>query len=171
MTNVAAFDTAIAIWSEKEQFDAVRPFSAIEYLYGDEQVTAWGGPGEGTVDDIPASEWRSYLQTANHPEYPSASASFCAAHAVTARTFLGSDTLEWHIPIAAGQSTVEPGITPAADTELYFATWTEFEEDCGMSRLWAGVHFLPSIPAGQDIGHEIGAVVYDYYENLLTGAK
>ena len=36
-------------------------------------LTAWGGPYNGTVNDIPASEWTSYLPVANHPEYPSAS--------------------------------------------------------------------------------------------------
>ena len=36
-------------------------------------LAAWGGPYNGTVNDIPASEWTSYLPVANHPEYPSAS--------------------------------------------------------------------------------------------------
>ena len=36
-------------------------------------MTAWGGPYTGTVNNIPASEWTSYLPVANHPEYPSAS--------------------------------------------------------------------------------------------------
>ena len=36
-------------------------------------LNAWGGPYNGTVYDIPASEWTSYLPVANHPEYPSAS--------------------------------------------------------------------------------------------------
>lgn len=76
LANVAAFDTAIAIWGEKRRHDAVRPFSAIAWLYGDRPVTAWGGPGRGTVDDLPPVHWTSYLPVADHPEYPSASASF-----------------------------------------------------------------------------------------------
>jgi len=58
LTNVAAFDAGIAAWNQKAKWDAVRPFSAIRYLYGDRPVTAWGGPGQGTVNDLPASEWR-----------------------------------------------------------------------------------------------------------------
>jgi multisubunit Na+/H+ antiporter MnhB subunit len=115
LTNMAAFDTAIAIWNEKVRYDAVRPFSAIRHLYRNQQVTAWGGPGKGTVNDIPASEWRSYLNTADHPEYPSGSASFCGAHAQASRRFLGSDNLGWNVPIAKGSSIVEPGVTPATD--------------------------------------------------------
>jgi hypothetical protein len=70
LTNVAAFDGGIATWNEKHRYDAVRPFSAIRYLYDDRPVTAWGGPGKGTVSDLPASQWLSYLNTADHPEYP-----------------------------------------------------------------------------------------------------
>ena len=98
VTNLGAFDTAIAVWNEKFKWDAVRPFSAIRYVYGDRPVTAWGGPGKGKVADLPGSQWRSYLNTADHPEYPSGSASFCSAHAETARRFLGSDSLDGRFP-------------------------------------------------------------------------
>ncbi|MEI8597066.1 hypothetical protein P4S64_03475 [Vibrio sp. M60_M31a] len=42
----------------------------------------------GTVSDLKGSEWRPYLQSANHPEYPSASASFCRAHATSTKRYL-----------------------------------------------------------------------------------
>ena len=44
-TSIASFDASIAIWKEKYRWDAVRPFTAISYLYGDQQITAYGGPG------------------------------------------------------------------------------------------------------------------------------
>jgi hypothetical protein len=169
LTNLAAFDTAIAIWNEKFRYDAVRPFSAIRYLYKNRPVTAWGGPGKGTVNDIPASEWRSYLNTADHPEYPSGSASFCAAHAQASRRFLGSDNLGWSIPIPKGSSIVEPGVTPVTDIVLNFDTWTKFEQDCGMSRLWGGVHFRASIPAGHAIGRVIGDLAYEFVQDHIQG--
>ena len=167
--NLAAFDTGIIIWQEKTKYDAVRPFSAIEHIYGDGDVTAWGGPGMGTVNDLPASEWRPYLVTADHPEYPSGSASFCAAHAQASRLYFGSDDLNWTIPVPAGSSLVEPGVTPAADMNLHFSTWTEFAEDCGQSRHWGGVHFVDSIPAGADIGHEIGTRAYEFVQDHING--
>lgn len=68
LLQIAAFDAGIAIWKEKTRFDAVRPFSAIRHLYGNEKVRAWGGPGKGTVDDITGNEWESYLPVADHPE-------------------------------------------------------------------------------------------------------
>lgn len=169
LTNVAEFDTAIAVWDNKHRYDAVRPFSAIRFIYGDREVTAWGGPGKGTVDDLPANQWTSYLSVADHPEYPSGSASLCGAHAETSRLFFGSDDLDWQLPVTKGSSRIEPGVTPADDITLEFQTWTDFEINCGLSRLWGGVHFYPSIPAGRDIGHAVAHETYQFMQSLLAG--
>jgi hypothetical protein len=168
LTNAAAFDTAIAVWNEKHRYDVVRPFSAIRFLYGDRLVRAWGGPGKGTVN-IPASEWRSYLNTADHPEYPSGSAAFCGAHAQASRLYFGSDNLGWSIPTPQGSSLVEPDVTPAADIVINFATWSELEEECGLSRLWGGVHFTPSLPAGRNIGRAVGSAAFQFVQSHLNG--
>lgn len=169
LTNLAAFDAGIVIWQEKTKWDAVRPFSAIRLIHGNNEVSAWGGPGQGTVNDITGNEWRPYLQTADHPEYPSASAGFCAAHAESSRLFLGSDALGYPVEAPAGSSAVEPGLTPAADTLLVYDTWTDFEQDCGDSRVWAGVHFPDAVPAGQDIGREIGGLAFDFVQAHIDG--
>ena len=76
MTNLASFDGGIATWKEKVVHDAVRPVSAIRHLYRNRRITGWAGPGRGVVDDLPGVEWRSYLNTGNHPEYPSGSLLF-----------------------------------------------------------------------------------------------
>lgn len=170
LTNVAAFDGAIAVWQEKYRHDAVRPFSAIKHVYGDEHVTAWGGPGRGTVTDMPASQWRSYLSTANHPEYPSASACFCAAHSQAIRRFTGSDDFGWAVEVPQGSSQVEPGITPATDIVLGpYATWTQFEEECGISRVWAGTHFTAAIETSQDFCPQFGDRAFDFVQSHLKG--
>jgi hypothetical protein len=170
LVNIAAFDAAIAVWKEKYRHDAVRPFSAIRHLYKDQLVTAWGGPGIGTVADLPGGEWRSYLQTADHPEYPSGSAALCAAHAQASRRFLGSDVLGWAVAIPSGSSRIEPGITPSQDIVLGpWATWTEFENECGLSRLWGGVHFKSAIKAGQELGRPIGDLAYEFLLGRLEG--
>lgn len=168
LTNLAAFDTGIVIWREKRHYDAVRPFTAIRHLYGDDLVTAWGGPGQGTTL-VPASQWRSYLPVADHPEYPSASAAFCAAHAESSRLFLGTDDLNWSLDVDAGSSRIEPGITPASNLTISFATWTEFETVCGMSRFWGGVHFEAAIAPGRAIGTAIGARAHAYLQRRILG--
>jgi hypothetical protein len=169
LTNIAAFDTGIVIWQEKARWNAVRPFSAIRHLYAHKKLTAWGGPFQGTVDDITGKEWTSYLPVADHPEYPSASASFCSAHAQTSRLFLDSDILGWSFPVPKGSSTIEPGFTPQADLTLSFETWTEFEEICGQTRFWSGVHFPNAIPPGQKIGKKIGTLAYEFLVEHING--
>lgn len=170
LANIAGYDVVIPIWSEKRRHDAVRPFSAIRYLYGDQPVTAWGGPGQGTVTDITGNQWASYLPTADHPEYPSGSAGICSAFAQAMRRFFnGNDQLNWDVPIPAGSSVIEPGITPAADLTLHFATWTQFENDCGQSRLLGGVHFQPSIDVIKPVGTTVGNLAYEFVKAHIDG--
>jgi hypothetical protein len=169
LVNLAAFDSGIVMWREKGRFDAVRPFSAIRYLYGDAPVTAWGGPGQGTVA-LPASQWRAYLGVADHPEYPSGSSCFCAAHAQASRRYLGTDTLGWVVPYAQGASRVEPGVTPAADLQLSYPTWTKFETDCGQSRLWGGVHFQAAIDAAAPVCRAVGNQAFEFLSRHIDGS-
>jgi uncharacterized protein DUF6851/vanadium-dependent haloperoxidase-like protein len=170
LINLAAFDTAIAVWNEKYRYDSVRPFSAIRFIYRDRPVTAWGGVGKGTVTDIPASQWKSYLDVADHPEYPSGSASLCSAQAQASRRFLGSDILGMSVPVAKGSSRVEPGITPAQNIVLGpWETLTEWEQECGLSRLWGGVHFMAAINAGHEIGQLIGNLAYEFVQKHIDG--
>ncbi|MBB3060288.1 vanadium-dependent haloperoxidase [Microbulbifer rhizosphaerae] len=169
LISMAAHDAGIVIWQEKRRYDAVRPFSAIRYLYGDEWVSAWGGPGRGTIR-LPANQWKSYLEEADHPEYPSASTCFCAAHAQAARRYLGTDVLNWEFSKAAGSSHVEPGITPAEDTILRFDTWTDFVSDCGQSRVWAGVHFQAAVDVSTQMCDVFGDMAHEYLSSLIDGS-
>jgi hypothetical protein len=170
LTNVAAFDGGIATWNEKYRYDTVRPTSAIRFLYGHRSISGWGGPGKGTVPDLPGSEWRSYLPTGNHPEYPSGSACFCAAHAQASRRYLGSDAFGWSVTVPAGSSVIEPGVTPATEITLGpWATFTEFEEDCKSSRFWGGVHFQSAMTAGQQLCKPIGDVAFEFVDRHIRG--
>lgn len=168
LTNMAAFDAGIFVWQEKIEYDAVRPFSAIAHVYGDQPVDAWGGAGKGTVS-MPANQWRAYMEEADHPEYPSASSCFCAAHSQSARVYLGDDQLGYPVEYPAGSSRIEPGVTPSADTTLVFDTWTDFENDCGQSRVWAGVHFQSAVDESLGYCGVFGDMAYDYMESLLAG--
>ena len=169
LKTAAALDGSIVVWQEKARYDAVRPASAIRHIYGDEPVSAWGGPGAGRRE-IPASLWRSYLPEADHPEYPSGSTCGCYAQAQAVRRFSGSDELNWSVAYPAGASRVEPGFSPAEDMTLNFATWTDFARDCGQSRVWAGVHFSAAVEASADICGGFGDLAYEYFQTLLDGS-
>ncbi|MFC9915233.1 vanadium-dependent haloperoxidase [Streptomyces sp. NPDC127197] len=165
----AAFDTCIAVWKNKLRYDAPRPFTAIRHVYGGKKVTAWGGPGEGTVSDIPADQWRGYLLVGDHPEYPSGSTSLMAAQAQVTHRFLDSDTVDFTLPYAKGSSLAEPGVTPVKDLVVHFDTWTELNQACGMSRLWGGVHFMSAIEAGWDLGARVGDRAYEFVVRHIKG--
>jgi hypothetical protein len=168
LTNVAAFDGAIATWNQKVEWDAVRPFSAVRWVYGNRRVTSYGGPGVGTVS-IRGNEWRPYLGTADHPDYPSGSACFCAAHAQASRRFLGSDALGFPVTFPAGSSFREPGITPATDLTLVYPTWTDFEQRCSYSRVEAGVHFEAAVFEGARLCKPIGDIAFDFVQAHING--
>jgi hypothetical protein len=170
MFTVANYDTAIAVWNEKFRHDAVRPFSAIRYLYGDKPVRAWGGPSRGTVGDLAATQWRSYINTADHPEYPSGSAAVCSAEAQTARRMYGSDQLGFSVHFERGSSRVEPGVTPREDTTLTFETWSDLEKQCRESRLLGGVHFREAVEAGSKLGHEVADIAYEFMKSHVDGS-
>ncbi|TGB13393.1 hypothetical protein E2651_09625 [Streptomyces sp. MZ04] len=168
-SSTAQCDDLIAAWYQKREKEAVRPYTAVRHAYAGRKVSAWGGPGKGTVHDMPAEEWTSYLPVGDHPDYPSGSTTLCAAEAQAARRFLGDDILDltWDIP--AGSSLTEPGITPAKDLKVHYATWSEFEKDCAMSRVWAGVHFKATVERSLVFGKQFGDLAYEHVQRLIKG--
>jgi hypothetical protein len=104
------------------------------------------------------------------PEYPSASAAICAAHAESIRKLLGSDNLNMTVKFAKGSSKIEPKITPATDLEYTFATWTQFERDCGLSRVYGGVHFRDSVEVIEDMAHSIASLNFQRVLKHFVGA-
>ncbi|GAA2128210.1 DUF6851 domain-containing protein [Streptomyces synnematoformans] len=168
-SSVAQLDSLIAAWHYKHRYAAVRPFSAVGHVYGRQKVSAWGGPGKGTVDDLRADEWTSYLPVNDHPEYPSGATALCAAMAQGARRFLGDDVLEWSYTFEAGSGLTEPGLVPAADTELNYAAWTDFVRDAAMSRVWAGVNFRKTAEASVDFGTQFGDRAHEFVRRHIEG--
>jgi len=169
--HMAGFDSLLAAWYNKVKYDTPRPVTAIQYLYGNQNVTAWGGPGKGTVTDMPGNLWRSYLEVSDHPEYPSGSTAFCASQASVGRLVAGSDRTELVYNVAKGGSYVEPGVTPAKDTELRWTSWNKMVDDCAMSRIWGGVHFKAATEASKVIGEQIGKLAYDLVQRHIAGRR
>jgi hypothetical protein len=166
---LATFDTLIAAWHQKYVYDSVRPASAVRHVYGKQKVTAWGGPGMGTVHDIRADQWASYLPVSDHPEYPSGSTSICAAGSQTARRYFGSDDLDWRFTIPAGALRVEPGLTPAKDLEIYFRTFTDLDKACAQSRVDGGVHFKKTTERSLVFGRQFGDMAHEFVQRQVKG--
>ncbi|MGW0763549.1 vanadium-dependent haloperoxidase [Streptomyces sp. NPDC002814] len=169
VTAVARFDDLIAAWYMKHKYEAPRPFTAVRHVYGRSKVSAWGGAGKGTVHDMPADEWRSYLPVGDHPEYPSGSTTLCGAEAQAAQRFLGDDLLDWTYSFPAGSALTEAGTVPAQDTKLHWQTWDDFNRDCADSRVWGGVHFQTTVDRSLEFGAQFGDRAYDFVMKHITG--
>lgn len=179
LLHIAQFDAGIFAWQEKAKYDAVRPITAIRTALADEEVTLFDGT---TVD---GSEWRPYLDTGDHPEYPSATACFCAAQAEAWKQHYnngpgGPDNIPMiqtpggTIPgyqdfLRAGSSVYEQG-APAADIPIGYTTWSEYVNECGQSRVWGGLHFQDAVDASKEACDDVGALAWAYFETLLDGS-
>lgn len=92
--------------------------------------------------------WKSFILTPPHPEYPAAHAFITGSvmHAVT--EVLGDN-------IAITDHTYDfRGWTPRSYSSLFKAA-----EEAGISRLYGGIHYLPSINIGLSLAHNLGSRV------------
>jgi len=171
ITNIALFDAGIIAWKEKVKHDALRPFSAIKYLYKNKTFKAWGGPGVGTVS-MNGREWKSYIRTAAHSDYPSGSACFCAAEMGSLEKYFSTKNFGYSFMRQKGSSIIEPNITPSKNITLGpFKTFDDYVDICAMSRVWGGVHFKSAVEAGKRLCKPIGEGAYTYLMKFITGSN
>ena len=89
-------------------------------------------------------------------EYFSGHSIFSAAGAETLKLFTKSDDFRHKVVIPAGSSRVEPGIVPAADLVLYWATFTDAADEAGISRRFGGIHFIDGDLVARKFGRIVG---------------
>ena len=169
MLNMVSYDALVVTWQEKMRYDAVRPVSVIRHLFPDRIVTTWSESEQAFVER-PGREWTSFIETPNHSEYPSGSTCNCAAYAQALRRLTGTDDTQGFSGVRpAGSSRRAPGKLPTEDLVLSWDTWTEFERDCGESRIWGGAHFRPSVDNVSEVCHAIGDEAFEYFDSLVKG--
>lgn len=151
----ALHDAAIAVWDAKVEYDFIRPVSAVRFVYGNQMIEAWGGPGKGT-QSIPGSAFQPYIATPPFAEYTSGHSAFSAAGAEVLTQFTGSRRFGASFTRAAGTSTVEPGVTPATPITLSWATFQQAADEAGFSRRLGGIHFISGDYASRRMGTRIG---------------
>ncbi len=92
--------------------------------------------------------WASFIPTPPHPEYPAAHAYITGSVMQAAAEVLGDN-------VAVTDHTYDfRGWTPRSYSSLFKAA-----EEAGISRLYGGIHYLPSINTGLSLGHELGSRV------------
>ena len=128
------FDTYIAIWDSKYEFNAWRPFTAVREAESD------GNPR--TVAD---PSWAPLRPAPPHPEYASAHAAACAASfGVLERTYGGGV-----------QFTMETTTAPPGMPTRTFASFRAAAAECADSRVRLGWHFRYATDAGLVLGRDI----------------
>jgi len=186
----AAYDSGIAAFIVKRQFDSGRPISVIPCLFNGQNITIWAGPWKGAAS-MDGNNFQSYLVTPPFPEYISAHSAFSAASATVMTAFLEDSTFRANYPtVLAGQSRTEPkitntsdprfvngltnvpntgpgtkGYTPATDITLTWPTWDSAAQSAGISRLYGGFHIQSSNEDGQSLGRSVARIVWN---KLLT---
>ncbi len=165
----ALLDSSVAVWDCKVFFDFARPVTAIRFLYTGKPVRAWAGPGLGTTL-IDGSQFRSYIPTPPFAEYLSGHSTFSAASAEILASFTGSDALGLSVTFAAGSSTIEPGLTPAAPITLSWKTFSDAADEAALSRRLGGIHFQSGDLAARALGRRVGELVWARAQRYFEGS-
>jgi len=130
-------DATISVWKTKYTYHQIRPVTFIRKHMG------LGG-------------WNSYIGTPPHPEYTAAHATISASAGFALESVFGSN-YEFTDHTYDGL-----GMMPR--------TYTSFEQagtEAGLSRLYGGIHYRPSI----EIGNAMGIKVGDNVSKLLKTRK
>ena len=168
----AMMDAGIAAWDAKVTYDSVRPITAVTALYRGKTIRAWGGPGKGTVE-MDGSRWMPYQPASSptppFPEFVSGHSAYSAAAAEVLRLWTGSDAYGGSATINAGESKIEPGVTPHEPVTLHWATFTEAANEAGMSRRYGGIHFAAGDQAGRLLGSAVADKVWKTAQGYFRG--
>lgn len=171
LTN-AVFDAGIAVWEAKRFYDYARPITAIRYLFNDQTISAWGGPGLGTRQ-ISGASWKpyqpSFFPTPPFPEYPSGHSGFSAAAAEVMKRFTGSDNFDFSFTYPAGSTKAEPGFAPATAVTITLSSFSEAADQAGISRRYGGIHFKDGDLASRTMGRQCGAMAWNKASALWDG--
>lgn len=125
LTGSAVNDALISCFKAKYQYNLVRPITYIREVMGN-------------------SSWSPYLGTPPHPEYISAHSSLSAAAAEVMNELFGNN-------IAFTDHTYDyMGLAPRS-----YTSFTAIAAEAGLSRLYAGIHYMPSINVGLEQGKKI----------------
>jgi len=134
LSGIIVYDAAISNWQTKYQHHLVRPITYIR-----------------NVLNQPA--WTPLLATPAHPEYSSAHAALSAADAEALTAVFGNN-----------YSFTDHTYDYLGMPSRSFNSFRAFAIDAGNSRLYAGIHYQPSIDAGLIQGRKVA-------ENIINKLK
>jgi hypothetical protein len=144
----ALYDTYIAVWDTKYEYNHWRPYTAIRMADADDNPRTTPDPG-----------WEPLRRTPPHPEYPSAHAAGCAASFEVLRRTFGRDLA----------FTMETTTAPSGMPTRTFANFDAAALECADSRVRLGWHFRYATDAGLDLGRQIARTTLLHSLEELAG--
>ncbi|MEO6000564.1 MAG: phosphatase PAP2 family protein, partial [Chitinophagaceae bacterium] len=127
LMGITVYDASISCWQTKYFYNVVRPITYIRTVLGH-------------------STWSPLFATPGHPEYPAAHAVLSAAAADALSYVLGDN-----------YSFTDHTYDYLGMQSRSYSSFRAFGEDAGHSRLYAGIHYKPSIIAGLGQGRKVAS--------------
>jgi hypothetical protein len=152
LADVSMGDAGIVTWDAKFNYNLWRPITAIRDADQDGNKATVADP-TWTPLNAPGDGVRAAF-TPSFPAYVSGHAAFAADLFTTLANFYGTDQMTFTIG-----SDQEPG------TDETFNSFSAAAEQCGISRIYMGVHYIFDKTAGITEGDAIGD--YDY-QHVMT---
>lgn len=134
LLNAALVDAGIACWDAKYHYNFWRPVTAVRRADEDEN--------DATITD---SEWLPMLNTPAHPEYPSGHSTFSGAAITIIAHVLKTSQITFTV-----RSDALPGV------ERRFHHLRDCALECGVSRVYGGIHYRFSCEDGLKLGEAVG---------------
>jgi hypothetical protein len=122
---IAMYDASIGCFKAKYTYNLLRPVTYFQKYLND-------------------SSWNSFIITPPHPEFPAAHAVVSRAAATILTQVIGSNT-----------RFVDHSYDYKGYVARTYSSYMEASREAGMSRLYGGIHYLPSIEAGFRQGEKI----------------
>ena len=153
LLNMAIFDGYVSSFDNKFHYNHWRPYTAIRWAEND-----------GNPNTLPEETWtNTHRHTYAFPSYPSAHGMACAAAMTAFEDVLGEEyAFTMRIPMVdvAGPFSGKIEMHPSTRE---FASFSEAAMQCGLSRIYLGIHFRYDSVEGVRLGAEVGSNVVDNY--------
>lgn len=153
--------------SERDNHDLdedVKMFFALDTALFDASIAAWDIKRafdyvrpQTAINSLIDPTWKPYINTPPFPEYVSGHSTFSAAAAEILKQFTGSDRFGYSYTDSA------TGIA------LSWNSFSEASSQAGMSRLYAGIHFMDGNVIGSSLGQQVAEVNWAKTQSYISG--
>lgn len=136
-------------YKTKYLYNTWRPVTALQY----------NGTYLASGNRIYDPTWTPLVNTPTHQDYISTHAAFSSAAGGILKRYLNITTLNPPVTISSNVTTDSVGIL----TRTYYSI-DDAVRDCGLSRVFAGIHFQFSVDEGRNAGDAIAANIFNSFE-------